>query len=408
MPYPEMNAIIAKSAFSSLRSLISRDDIGEFLRELDYDWSRNTFNSKAAIVPELEAQGFVERHGSLLGVNRMGLLFLGRLLLHFDVKKLGIGIFGNLNDKYKDFQPLSMGKNSIVVEARHKVLDTRVVLKLIRPGASSEITKSVSRLSNLRADAVIVLPIDFLEVATVDLLGKPVSLGCLVFPFVEGITFREFLAQKNHHLNSQVVISFARQIGGSAPRALGADRRVPRRLARGQYSGGSVRAREGTRFKVVDISFDAMGSLPFEVCRNNDLSNYKQHLWRILSAQKLFMPRMSLRKYIGTRHYIRIMKVLSEETDSFFKVCGALASDSEFDQYLEAKKRFISERFRSPVSFRLQRYEEITDPTIAVKLFVPYKPLMEKITGFSNIYVSGNRGSGKSTYLAVTGVLSAS
>lgn len=392
----ETNRIISQRAH--LFELVARDDLGNLLRELDFDWQTYTFNPDAEIVARLLKEGLVDTEAAPPKMNRMGALFLSRLLIHLDVEKLGIGVFGDLNEKYVDFKTLSSGKNSIVVLARHKLLGSKVVLKIVRPGASHDIASSIGKLSRIKSDTAIVLPNDFAEVRTTDLLGKPVTLGCLVFPFVDGITFREFLVQKNHHLNSQVVLSFAKQIGGAL-----------RELEEiGAYHGDLHEAnilvdqfaRGGARFRVVDISFDAMGSLPFEECRNNDLSNFKQHLWRLMSMQKAFVPRMSLRKYIGSRNYFKIMEVLSEDTKSFTQVCNDLASDDQFTRYVAERNAFIVERFHNPVSFRLQRYEEITDPTIAVRLFVPYEPLMKRITGFSNVYVSGNRGSGKSTYLA--------
>ena len=157
---------------------------------------------------------------------------------------------------------------------------------------------------------------------------------------------------------------------------------------------------DGLQFRIVDISFGAMGSLPLEVCRNNDLLNFKQHVWRLLSVQHSFVPNMSIRKYIGTENYLKIMKVLSTEANSFGAVCRALESNTPYNKYGSAKARFIESKFETPVSFRLQRYEEFTDQAVAVKLFVPFEQLMDKIRDFGNIYVSGNRGSGKSTYLA--------
>jgi serine/threonine protein kinase len=381
-----------------LFELVSRKDIGALLKELNYDWARNVLDPDATIARELRKHGFLEERGADTGVNRMGLLFLGRLLLHFDPEHLGAEIFGSLNEKYKDFHVISAGKNSIVVLARHRVLDSKVVLKLVRPGASADIAAAMARLSQLRPDTAIVLPIDFVNVRTKDVLGKPVLIDCLMFPFVHGITFKQFLVQRNHHLNSQVVVSFARQVADAL-----------RELEKINAYHGDLHeenilvdqyASDGIRFKIVDISFGAMGSLPLEVCRNNDLASFKQHLWRILSVQKSFMPSMSLRKYIGTRNYLRIMKALSPDATTFAEVCHALGSDAEYKVYLSEKQNFITEHFESPVSFRLQRYEEITDQTIAVRLFVPFEPLMDKISDFSNIYVSGNRGSGKSTYLA--------
>ena len=46
------------------------------------------------------------------------------------------------------------------------------------------------------------------------------------------------------------------------------------------------------------------------------------------------------------------------------------------------------------------RYEEITDPRVALELFEPFPPLLQEIAGFGNAMIYGHRGSGKSTYLA--------
>jgi len=390
-----MNEIIARSG--DVLAFVSDPEIGARLLELNYDWETGLFNHNASVVSLLRQQGYIEEGGAG-GLTGMGRLFLSRLLIHFDVSSYGDMAMGSLAEKYERFKIIASGKNSIVAEAYHRLLGTRVVLKLVRPGAASDIQHSVKMLSSLQTDSAIVAPQDFLEVQVKDALGKPVRLHCLVFPFIEGITFREFLQQTNHHLNSQVAISFARQIG----RALAELEEL------GAYHGdlhdGNILVDQygkgGLRFRIVDISFGAMGSLPYEICRNNDLVNYKQHIWRLLRAQRGSVPNMSIRKYIGTRHYLKIMDVLSPEAESFATVCRTLLDDSGYTSYVLAKEAFIGEKFEAPVSFRLQRYEEITDPSVAVQLFVPFEQLMEKIRDFGNIYVSGNRGSGKSTYLA--------
>lgn len=394
--HTDINGIIARS--SELLELVSNPDLGKLLRELDFDWSTSNFNEGAAIVETLGRHGYVELVGDQQRLTHMGILFLSRLLIHFDVAAHGDAAMGSLAEKFEGFAIISAGKNSIVVEAHHRLLGTKVVLKLIRPGASDDIRNSVRMLSGLRPDSAIVAPQDFLEVDVRDVLGKPVRLHCLVFPFIEGITYRQFLQQTNHHLNSQVAISFARQVG----RALAELEEL------GAYHGdlhdGNIlvdqHAKGGLRFRIVDISFGAMGSLPFEVCRNNDLANYKQHIWRLLGVQRSSVPNMSIRKYIGTRNYLKVMDVLSADANSFAAVCRSLQDDSVYADYVLSKAAFVAEKFEAPVSFRLQRYEEITDPSVAVELFVPFEQLMEKIRDFGNIYVSGNRGSGKSTYLA--------
>ena len=394
--FPETNRTIAERA--ELLALVDMPDLEDQLRRLDYDWTSRTFDADAPLAGLLERNGFVESGSGRARLNRMGVLLMARLLLQLDMAVDGDAAFGSLADKYERMRIMSAGRNSIVVEATHRLLGARFVLKLVRPGASESMRDSVRLLAQLDPDSAIVAPVDFLNVEVRDVFGATVALECLVFPFVEGVTFRAFLSQRPNHLNSQVVVAFARQVG----RALAHLERL------GGYHGdlhdGNIivdqHGKMGLRFRIVDISYDAMGSLSNEVCRNNDLSNFKQHIWRLLSAQRLSMPNVSLRKYIGTRNFFRINELMSPRVLSFAAVCATLENDSAFDGFLVAKAQFLDEHFRTPKSFRLQRYEELTDPAMAVRLFVPLEQLIEKIRDFANIYVSGNRGSGKSTYLA--------
>ena len=388
-----LNELITKRA--ALLDLAARPDLDGLLREFNYDWDKNEFESSSLIARILRDEEMVDLGGAHL--NRAGRLFLARLLIHFKDDDSGTS-FGTLADRYRSFRVLASGKNSIVVKARHRVLDTEIVLKLIRPGASADLAESARILSALPNNTAIVRPSDYITARVRDALGAELNVECLAFPLVPGITLREFLLQKNHHLNTQVVIAFARQVGGALREleAIGA--------YHGDLHQGNIlvdeHAEGGLRFRIVDISFDAMGSLPDQVCRNNDLANFKQDVWRVLTLQRSFLPGISIRKYIGTESFIRVRRLLSEETSSFADVISALTENRDYAAYVAEKGAFIAGRFERPASFRLQRYEEITDPSVAVKLFVPFPQLMARVAAFSNVYVSGNRGSGKSTYLA--------
>ncbi|MDX8465740.1 hypothetical protein RFM26_08595 [Mesorhizobium sp. VK23B] len=396
--FARMNQLIADG--SDLLELASRPDLDSVLATLDYDWRVNQANAQSPLVPLFSRHGFVESSGSAVALSREGILFLSRLLVRPRDPHSSRNILGTLDSKYEAKGIISVGKNSIVVEAVHRLLGSRFVLKLVRPGASKDMLGSVGLLSGLPDGTRILKPIDLVATTLTDALGKDVEVQCLVFPFAEGITFREFLSRENRHLNSQVAIAFARQVG-SALAALEAVGGYHGDLHEGNIIVDERDAR--LRFTIIDISFDAMGSASSEICRNNDLSNFKQHVWRLLAAQRAAVPRSSLRKYIGTQNYRRIERILSPETTSFRQICEILEDDRDYEAYLEEKKRFLGERFHDPVSFRLQRYEEMTDPEMAVRLFVPLEQLMDKIQGFANVYVSGNRGSGKSTYLASLG-----
>jgi hypothetical protein len=348
----DLNGTIARSV--DLLDLVAQPHLGSMLEGLHYEWSTGSFDARSPMVPLMERHGFVE-DGRL---SRLGVLFLSRLLIHFGSDDEG---YGSLEEKYSRFELMSAGKNSIVVRAVHGLLGYPVVLKIVRPGASSDIAGSIRLLGGLDADSAVVLPQDLLRVAAKDVLGRNVTLDCLVFPYVDGPTLRAFLQQANHHLNSQIAITFARQVGG----ALGELEELG--AYHGDLHAGNILVDQspstGLRFRLVDISFGAMGSLAPRICRNNDLDAFKQHLWRILSAQRAQMPDISIRKYVGTRSYRRLMAILAPGVQTFREVNRILSEDAEFSKFTIERARFVEKKFETPVSFRLQRYEEISDPS---------------------------------------------
>jgi len=394
MSAPEnINELISRG--EGLLETLHRPDLSLLLERFGYDWTINRFDPDSYFAAVIKPLGYVEE-GTNSSLNRAGRLLLSRLLVHFD--QIQGSTDNAIGAKYSDYELVSAGKNAIVFSAKHRFLQSRFIIKVVRPGASENITESIKRLGELEEDAGLVLPQDYFEANIDDYLGQPVTVSCIVFPYIKGITFGQFLKQKNHHLNSQVAIAFAKQVC----KALAALERV------GAYHGDlhedniivDSYSPGGLTFRIVDVSYDAMGSLSSDVCKNNDIDNFKQHVWRILATQREFVPTLSLRKYIGTRSYLIISAIMAADKRSFEEICGILDNGGPYASYIIERDRFIAQNFEVPSSFRLQRYEEITDPTVAVELFVPFEELMSKISDFGNIYVSGNRGSGKSTYLA--------
>ncbi len=96
------------------------------------------------------------------------------------------------------------------------------------------------------------------------------------------------------------MISFIKQIGG----ALESLERID--AYHGDLHGSNILVVKGLtgqiEFKLLDLSYDAVGSLSLAEAKNNDLENFKQHVWRILSAQKASTNNVSLRKFIGTKY----------------------------------------------------------------------------------------------------------
>lgn len=391
--YHNLNALLI--AKEELLSLASSQTSLRALEELDYDWESNTLNPNSGVFQILQRNQLTAQTGEEHGLTSAGRLLFSRLVVPFNPPEVASLAS---QSAYQIIKRLGVGKNSAIFSAEHALLKTRVILKLIRPGASSDILKSLQVLNGASAKAHIVRPIDFFKTDILDAVGRKLTVECIVFPQIDGISFRVFLQQKSYHLNSHIAISFINQIGFSLAElerigAYHGDLHDENIIVEETNTGELI-------FRLIDVSFGATGSLTTDECRNSDLSNFRQHVWRLLGLQKSFLPRMSLRKFLGTRQHLAISKILSGEAGSFREIMAVIADPAPYRRYVDDKKQFLSEKFNLPTTFRLQRYEEIIDPSVAARLFVPLPELMSKVTEFSNVYVSGMRGSGKSTYLA--------
>ena len=399
MKFPSSSATHAMNSLledkRGLLALFSGQTPIEDLRQLEYNWINNTINSNARLFSEMNHHGLTTKKKTGHGLTRRGKLFLSRVLIDFRSIAENKQISGG---NYIPVKRELLGKNSAIFSCQHAYLKNEALLKVLRPGAAENILESLELMARLPLGINIVRPIDYFKSKIQDIFKRDLVVDFIVFPKIQGITLRDFLRQKNYQLNSHIAISFAEQIGSAlaALESLGA--------YHGDLHDGNIIVEtldDGElRFNLIDVSYGAMGSLSTQECRNSDLENFRHHIWRILQLQKSYLPGMSLRKFLKTRHYQKLIKILSSEDISFREIQGVFGDTNEYAKYTELKKVFLNEKFNPPATFRLQRYEEIIDPSVAAKLFVPFPELMNKVSGFSNIYVSGNRGSGKSTYLA--------
>lgn len=377
-----------------LIELVQSKDLTSEIIDLSYDWRTGAFRKSSLIARLFREYGWVNEDGTF---NRFGKLVYGRLVLHFDKEQLKNQRLG----QYDTLSLIRSGKNSIIFEGRHKLLNRPVILKVVRPGASEDVYDAFRRLSAMSLPRNVILPTDILEVELSDVAGSQVTLPCIVFPKIDGMSLSDFLRLYSSQVNPHLIITFVKQIA----EALAA-------LERGGAYHGDLHAQNilvgkafsgSVEFNLIDVSFDAIGSQSMEEARNNDRENFSALVWRFLNTQKQRNPRISLRKFLGSRYFFKIRDVITNKQMSFVELVREFGASHDYEQYIEEKNRFLVERFKPPASFRLQRYEEFTDPSIAARLFVPLPELREKISEFSNVYVSGNRGSGKSTYLASLG-----
>ena len=385
-----INRIIDEKAHlvEFLRSRNSHEE----LRKLEIDWLTGEINKSCAAAKILKQKGYLKKDNIL---NQMGLLFLSRLCLDLESCFTPDTV---VSDKYKIKRTITIGKNSATFLAEHKVLLSEVVLKMVRPGASTDIVPALQLLSDSSLDSHIVKPADYMKISVRDIFCHDLDVHCIVFPYIKGETLRHFLRKEDQPINSHTIISFIKQVGEA----------LASLESLGAYHGDlhedniivNYSRLNALTFNVIDISYSAMGSIKSETCRDNDLIFFRQHLWKILSVQQSYLSKMSIRKHLGSKAFSIISNVMSPEVTKFKDIAFLTESYSDYQKYVEKKKRFMEEKFSPPSFFKLQRYEEITDPTIALELFVPFPELMDKVGEFANISIAGNRGSGKSTYLA--------
>lgn len=386
------------SELSSKRELIAllqSEQVGEYLEKLNFSWAKKSFDAESKLGKLFHDYGWTTEAGLL---SRIGCLVYGRLALHFDnLMSNGYEVF----DNYTLTERKTSGKNSAIFLAHHRAFDTLAVIKFVRPGASDNLEDSLRQLFKVSLPRNIIMPSNIMDATVFDILGNEVNVKCLRFPYLEGPTFAAFLRQESFSLNPHVVSSFVMQVGS----ALAALEKA------GAYHGDLhdkniivTEASSGEiEFNLIDISFDAVGSIGLKEAQNSDLENFTTLVWRLLSAQKKTNAHISFRKFVGSKAFFPIEKLLLEKVRSITELMSMFESELVYETYVESKNTFINNRFRTPGSFRLQRYEEFTDPSKAAELFEPLPELRSKLIEFSNASVSGNRGSGKSTYLAMLG-----
>jgi serine/threonine protein kinase len=390
---PNPNEVVHQ--FTAVSDALRSDDPAKLIKELEINWETSAIRTQARLVGKLVSAGLATDTNDTAALTRLGLLFFSRISIDF---QYALKRDKPIGDKYVIEREISVGKNSATFVARHRTLGSRVVLKVVRPGAAENFVNSVQKIVKGTSSKHLVQPFDYFTFSLLDVFGNPASVDCIVFPFVDGATFNTFLRSELRPLNAHFVAAYIKQVGG-----------VLAELERiGAYHGDlheenilvEVAADGDLRFKLIDVSFGLIGSRNAELCVADDRAAFRKHLWRILSVQQQYLPKMSMRKYLGAKLFLLVSAVLNKEDLTFESTVNLLDKNIEYDSFLESKNRFLTSKFSAPGPFKLLRYEEITDHAVARELFEPFPGIFNGIKEFGNTYVSGNRGSGKSTYLA--------
>ncbi|MBT3055802.1 MAG: protein kinase [Candidatus Thiodiazotropha sp. (ex Codakia orbicularis)] len=372
-------------------------DLGflERLEKIKINWRQKEIKIESNSVKKIfKDSGYVVGDDKKFNLTDKGLLMLGRVLLDFEelVEKERV-----IDDKYVINKVLRQGKNSVTYLATHQLFNRKFVLKLIRPGASEDIISSLKVLGSVKDNQYLVQPLDLIYVEVNDVFGTNVLVPCIIFPYVHGKTLGEFLNDQTP-LSPYFFVAFIQQVG-SALASL-EDANVYHGDLHDENIIVNTDSPEKIEFKIIDISYGIIGSQNEHYYATSDFDQFKYHLWRSMTTLQKHLPRMSIKKHLGAKVYFLIKSILDANKLCFQDVLLLVKNNALHNEFAEKRSQFIEKKFRKPRGIGLHRYEEITNPSVAVSLFEPYPDLLENLKKFGNSMLCGHRGSGKSTYLA--------
>ncbi len=374
--------------------LVSDQNASKLLSETRIEWSTGKVQRMhPALMSALAEADYLEMAGQEARLRPAGLAFLGRVLIDLPAMVEEGQI---LAGRYRLQSVISIGKNSVAFKAMHTTLNRPYVVKVIRPGAAENLEAALHKLGQVAGEPYLVHPLDYFTLPYKSVSGEAVTLYCLLFPFIDGKTLEGYLSA-TPPLSPYFVEAFIKQVSTAltsleAAEAYHGDLHSENILVTQNANGG-------LDFRVIDVSYGIGQPSEYDYGRS-DFQFFQEHLWRILTVLQGHLPRMSIRKHLGAQLYELVRFILSREALPFSEVLQLLDRNPEYERFKERRERFLSEKFKAPQALGLLRYEEITNPAVAVDLFEPYPELFERIRSFGNAVIYGARGSGKSTYLA--------
>lgn len=387
------NRLIAETA--PIIEFIKQADIDRIRTETEVDWDTGIIlRCEPSLRQVLLTMKLVNaKENGQLVVEAIGRAFLGKLLLGLD-EHLKAGL--NVSSRYVLEHLLAAGKNSLACKAKDTRLGRHVVLKFFRPGRGEGIIKNIATLGRVKGDPVLVNPLDVFKYSTDGGHGHPVLVDVVVFPFIDGVTLRDYLA-KERNSSPLVIQAFVEQTC-IALRAL-----QDEGLCHGDLHANNVLVTtepDGrAAFRIIDVSYGADQPSDYEFPAN-DLEGFKFILRLALEDVQSRLAKLSLRRHLGARIFTLVEYILNTEKVTFNEIYQELQAGKMFTAFNERKDAFLRDKFRRPRDFGILRYEELNDPNTAIKLFYPFPELFERLSAFGSATLFGHRGTGKSTYMA--------
>ena len=387
------NQLIERTA--PLVGFLDEVNLAELRGNVTVDWRSNlVIRCDQRLKDLLLAQRLVHLTAdNEISFDAKGKAFLGKLLLGLDEFLRDAKTIG---DRYLLLDLLAAGKNSLAYKAKDLKLGTDLVLKFFRPGRGENIIKNIAKLGAVGGSPFLIKPIDIFRHEIDTGHSGSITIDVLVFPFIEGITFREYIARERN--SSPILItSFIEQtcIALMALQKEGLDHGDlhPNNVLVTTESDGNA------AFRIIDVSYGTDAPSDYEY-PSNDMDGFKFILQLVLEDLQLRLSRMSLRRFLGAKTYSLVKYILETKGVTFSDIHKELKGGEQFTAYRQRQRDFLSDKFRAPRDFGILRYEELSNPNLAMKLFHPYPLLFERLCAFGSAILFGHRGTGKSTYMA--------
>jgi serine/threonine protein kinase len=387
------NRLVAETA--PILEFVEKADINKVRDETDIDWNANKI---LRCEPELQRLLFVmhfaeQSANGELEMTPRGKTFLGKLLLQLDeTLKVGMTVDG----RYVLQRLLAAGKNSLAFKAEDQRLGREVVLKFYRTGRGEGIIKNIAKLGRVKGAPVLINPLDVFNYSIACGHGRFLPVNVMVFPYVEGVTLRDYLSNERNS-SPGVIQTFIEQTC-IALRALQNEG-----LCHGDLHPNNVlvttEADGRVAFRIIDVSYGADLPSDYEY-PVDDIAGFKLILRLAIDDVQSHLTRISLRRHFGARIFTLVEYVLTTDNITFDDIYREIQNATRFTAFNEQKNQFVREKFTPPRDFGILRYEEFSNPNIALKLFCPYPELFERLCAFGSAILFGHRGTGKSTYMA--------
>jgi hypothetical protein len=373
-----------------LESFLSSKSISSIVEQTHVDWSAGVL-----LTTPPEMHDVLRRLRGLSGdgitLTAPGLSLLGKLQI--DLEAAARSSF--LAEIFDIQGVLAKGGSSVAFKAVNTRVGRTVVLKVLRPSRPDQAESAIKKLGSLETIPHLVAPIDSHKISVKSVAGDPVSLYCIVFPYIPGTTLEKYLQDKTP-VSPFFFEALFRQVGGVLERleSLG--------MNHGDLHGSNILVRNEDltlEFVVIDPSAGLTAASPY-VKPASDFEWFKLHITRSILALQRHLTSMSIEKHLGPRLFSVVNAIQQSNSMAFRDMLKLLDVNPRYDRWLRERQLFIAKRFKAPKPLGLLRWEEIADPAQALDLFEPYAELFDRMRTFGNSLLVGARGSGKSTYLA--------